>query len=149
MIIGIDLGTNNVCISYYHNNKLTIIKDNQDNSFIKSLIAINNSIVVTGNDVLNINDKEWIVIRNLKRLIGMSTENIIVHEKEYSIVELTSFLLSKIKKIIDQHLMSERFPLDYEIILTVPAYFNEKQRQSTKDAFTLSGMKLFRIKRMR
>ena len=145
MIIGIDLGTNNVCISYYHNNKLTIIKDNQDNSFIKSLIAINNSIVVTGNDVLNINDKEWIVIRNLKRLIGMSTENIIVHQKEYSIVELTSFLLSKIKKIIDQHLMSERFPLDYEIILTVPAYFNEKQRQSTKDAFTLSGMKLFRI----
>lgn len=145
MIIGIDLGTNNVCISYYHNNKLTIIKDNQDNSFIKSLIAINNSIVVTGNDVLNINDKEWIVIRNLKRLIGMSTENIIVHEKEYSIVELTSFLLSKIKKIIDQHLISERLPLDYEIILTVPAYFNEKQRQSTKDAFTLSGMKLFRI----
>ena len=145
MIIGIDLGTNNVCISYYHNNKLTIIKDNQDNSFIKSLIAINNSIVVTGNDVLNINDKEWIVIRNLKRLIGMSTENIIVHEKEYSIVELTSFLLSKIKKIIDQHLILERFPLDYEIILTVPAYFNEKQRQSTKDAFILSGMKLFRI----
>ena len=145
MIIGIDLGTNNVCISYYHNNKLTIIKDNQDNSFIKSLIAINNSIVVTGNDVLNINDKEWIVIRNLKRLIGMSTENIIVHEKEYSIVELTSFLLSKIKKIIDQHLTSERFPLDYEIILTVPAYFNEKQRQCTKDAFILSGMKLFRI----
>ena len=145
MIIGIDLGTNNVCISYYHNNKLTIIKDNQDNSFIKSLIAINNSIVITGNDVLNINDKEWIVIRNLKRLIGMSTENIIVHEKEYSIVELTSFLLSKIKKIIDQHLMSERFPLDYEIILTVPAYFNEKQRQSTKDAFILSAMKLFRI----
>ena len=145
MIIGIDLGTNNVCISYYHNNKLIIIKDNQDNSFIKSLIAINNSIVVTGNDVLNINDKEWIVIRNLKRLIGMSTENIIVHEKEYSIVELTSFLLSKIKKIIDQHLISERLLLDYEIILTVPAYFNEKQRQSTKDAFTLSGMKLFRI----
>ena len=99
MIIGIDLGTNNVCISYYHNNKLIIIKDNQDNSFIKSLIAINNSIVVTGNDVLNINDKEWIVIRNLKRLIGMSTENIIVHEKEYSIVELTSFLLSKIKNV--------------------------------------------------
>ena len=136
MIIGIDLGTNNVCISYYHNNKLIIIKDNQDNSFIKSLIAINNSIVVTGNDVLNINDKEWIVIRNLKRLIGMSTENIIVHEKEYSIVELTSFLLSKIKKIIDQHLISERLLLDYEIILTVPAYFNEKQRQSTKAAFT-------------
>ena len=145
MIIGIDLGTNNVCISYYHNNKLTIIRDNQGNSFIKSLIAINNSIIVTGNDVLNINDKEWIVIRNLKRLIGMSTENIIVHEKEYSIVELTSFLLSKIKKIIDQHLISEKLPPDYEIILTVPAYFNEKQRQSTKDAFTLSGMKLFRI----
>ena len=72
----------------------------------------------------------------------MSTENIIVHEKEYSIVELTSFLLSKIKKIIDQHLILERFPLDYEIILTVPAYFNEKQRQSTKDAFILSGMNI-------
>jgi molecular chaperone DnaK len=145
MIIGIDLGTNNVCISYFFNNELRLIKDNQDNQFIKSLIAINNDIIISGNDVLSINDKEWVVIRNLKRLIGMSEDKIIVHEKEYSIVELTSFLLSKIKKIIDSHLVSNNFSLDYKIVLTVPAYFNERQRQSTKDAFNLCGMKLLRI----
>ena len=145
MIIGIDLGTNNLCISYFFNNELRLIKDNQDNQFIKSLIAINNDIIISGNDVLSINDKEWVVIRNLKRLIGMSEEKIVVHDKEYSIVELTSFLLSKIKKIIDSHLVSNNFSLDYKIVLTVPAYFNERQRQSTKDAFNLCGMKLLRI----
>jgi molecular chaperone DnaK len=145
MIIGIDLGTNNVCISYFFNNELRLIKDNQDNQFIKSLIAINNDIIISGNDVLSINDKEWVVIRNLKRLIGMSEDKIVVHDKEYSIVELTSFLLSKIKKIIESHLVSNNFSLDYKIVLTVPAYFNERQRQSTKDAFNLCGMKLLRI----
>jgi molecular chaperone DnaK len=145
MIIGIDLGTNNVCISYFFNNELRLIKDNQDNQFIKSLIAINNDIILCGNEVLNINDKEWVVIRNLKRLIGMSEDKISVHGKEYSIIELTSFFLSKIKKIIDQHLVLNNFPLNYQIVLTVPAYFNEKQRQATKDAFALCGMKLLRI----
>jgi molecular chaperone DnaK len=145
MIIGIDLGTNNICISYYYNGELNIIKDNQENNFIKSLIAINDSIIITGNDVLNINDKEWVIIRNLKRLIGISQEKIIVHQTEYSIIELTSFLLSKVKKIIDNHLQEKKISLDYQIVLTVPAYFNEKQRQSTKDAFSLCGMKLFRI----
>jgi molecular chaperone DnaK (HSP70) len=145
MIIGIDLGTNNICMSYFLNNELKLITDNQGNPFIKSLIAINDSIIIAGNDVLNINDKEWTVIRNLKRLIGMSEDKITVKtgEKqiEYSIVELTSFLLSKIKKIIDAHLNG----LDYQIILTVPAYFNERQRQATKDAFSLCGMNLLRI----
>jgi molecular chaperone DnaK (HSP70) len=145
MIIGIDLGTNNICMSYFLNNELKLITDNQGNSFIKSLIAINDSIIITGNDVLNINDKEWTVIRNLKRLIGMSEDKIIVgsgeKQKEYSIIELTSFLLSKIKKIIDAHLNG----LEYQIILTVPAYFNERQRQATKDAFSLCGMNLLRI----
>jgi len=141
MIIGIDLGTNNICLSYFLNNELKIIKDNQGNSFIKSLIAINDSIVITGNDVLNINDKEWTVIRNLKRLIGSTDDKVKIQEREYSIIELTSFLLSKIKKIIDAHLNG----IDYQIILTVPAYFNEKQRQATKDAFALCGMQLLRI----
>jgi len=141
MIIGIDLGTNNICISYFNNNELKLITDNQGNSFIKSLIAINDSIIITGNDVLNINDKEWTVIRNLKRLIGMSEEKIKVKDKEYSIIELTSFLLSKIKKIIESFIGSS----DFQIVLTVPAYFNERQRQSTKDAFHLSGMNLLRI----
>jgi molecular chaperone DnaK len=141
MIIGIDLGTNNICISYFLNNELKIITDNQGNPFIKSLIAINDSIIITGNDVLNINDKEWTVIRNLKRLIGMSEDKIKIKEQEYSIVELTSFLLSKIKKIIEAQLNG----IDYQIILTVPAYFNERQRQATKDAFSLCGMNLMRI----
>ena len=145
MIIGIDLGTNNVCLSYFFNNELRIIIDSQGNSFIKSLIAINDSLIVSGNDVLNINDKEWVIIRNLKRLIGMSEEKISVHNKDYTIVELTSFLLSKVKKIIEMHLTQNNFPLEYQIVLTVPAYFNEKQRQSTKDAFSLCGMKLLRI----
>jgi molecular chaperone DnaK len=144
MIIGIDLGTNNICLSYFHNNELKLITDNQGNSFIKSLIAINDSIIITGNDVLNINDKEWTVIRNLKRLIGMSEDKIKVKEKEYSIVELTSFLLSKIKKIIESFLLSINV-LEFQIILTVPAYFNERQRQATKDAFSLCGMNLLRI----
>jgi molecular chaperone DnaK len=145
MIIGIDLGTNNVCISYFFNNEIRLITDNQGNQFIKSLIAINDSIIISGNDVLSINDKEWVVIRNLKRLIGLQEEKLSIHNKEYSIVELTSFLLAKIKKIIDSHLLSNNFSLDYQIVLTVPAYFNEKQRQSTKDAFSLCGMKLLRI----
>lgn len=145
MIIGIDLGTNNVCLSYFLNNELILIKDNQDNQFIKSLIAINNDMIIAGNDVLNINDKEWTIIRNLKRLIGMSDDKLTVQTKEYTIVELTSFLLTKIKKIIDNHLLSKNLSTSYEIILTVPAYFNEKQRQSTKDAFSLCGMKLLRI----
>ena len=44
MIIGIDLGTNNICMSYFLNNELKLITDNQGNSFIKSLIAINDSM---------------------------------------------------------------------------------------------------------
>ena len=85
MIIGIDLGTNNICLSYFLNNELKIIKDNQGNSFIKSLIAINDSIIITGNDVLSINDKEWTVIRNLKRLIGMSEKEKLL--KEYKMLK--------------------------------------------------------------
>jgi molecular chaperone DnaK len=145
MIIGIDLGTNNICISYYNNSELKIITDNQGNEFIKSLIAINDSIIITGNEVLSINDKEWVVIRNLKRMIGLSEEKFIVHDREYSIVELTSILLTKIKKIIENHLELNKLDPNFQIVLTVPAYFNEKQRQSTKDAFSLVDMKLLRI----
>jgi len=144
MIIGLDLGTNNICMSYYNNNEIKIITDNHGNQFIKSLIAINDSMIVAGNDVLNINEKEWVVIRNLKRIIG-SQEKIIVQNKEYSIIELTSFLLNHTKKLIISHLESNGLSNDFQIVLTVPAYFNEKQRQATKDAFSLVGMKLLRI----
>jgi len=143
MIIGLDLGTNNICMSYYLND-IKIITDNHGNQFIKSLIAINDSMIVAGNDVLNLNEKEWVVIRNLKRIIG-SQDKIKVHNKEYSVIELTSFLLNHTKKLIISHLESNKLPLDFQIVLTVPAYFNEKQRQATKDAFSLVGMKLLRI----
>ena len=144
MIIGLDLGTNNICMSYYNNNEIKIITDNHGNQFIKSLIAINDSMIVAGNDVLNINEKEWVVIRNLKRIIG-SQDKIIVQNKEYSVIELTSFLLNHTKKLIITHLESNGLSKDFQIVLTVPAYFNEKQRQATKDAFSLVDMKLLRI----
>lgn len=144
MIIGLDLGTNNICISYYNNNEIKIITDNHGNQFIKSLIAINNSMILAGNDVLNVNEKEWVIIRNLKRIIG-SVEKMNIHGKDYSIIELTSFLLNYTKKLILTHLESNGLSNDFQIVLTVPAYFNEKQRQSTKDAFSLVNMKLLRI----
>lgn len=166
-IIGIDLGTSNCCISYIDDEgNMQIIRDTEYSTSITipSMVNVENKNVLVGNEI----DKNHVsynknIFHSFKRLIGHniddihttnlkeilnyridSCENTIVcyDEKEnmYHITELIFLLLRKIKTLIINHINE-----DWKCIVTVPAYFNEKQRQLTMDAIKLVDLPIIKL----
>ena len=166
IVIGIDLGTTNTCVSIWRNNNLEIIPDEYGNRTIPSFVAFTNKTRYIGNDAKNqkeLNPKN--VFYEVKRLIGRKySDNSVSQDKEfltYNITnndkdniilnseigrkftpeEISSMILSKVKMMASEYLKQEVT----KAIITVPAYFNDSQRQATKDSATIAGLECLRI----
>jgi molecular chaperone DnaK (HSP70) len=125
IIIGIDLGTSNICLSYWDND-IHIIKVNNQNTF-PTLVYHNNNEYLIGYDALPyINESNC--YHSLKRFIN---------NVEYK--ELYIELLKYIKKICDKQFNQ------YDVIITVPSYFNDKLRNYTKECAIIAGLNCIRI----
>jgi molecular chaperone HscA len=167
MIVGIDLGTTNSLVAIIHpeSNKATALKEHNSSSLVPSIIHFDN----LGNPTVGESAKEFLItepqntIFSAKRLMGKSYHDIESHadfftykviddntdslvkvqvgEKFFSPVELSSFILKELKTRAEHILKT---PVT-KAVITVPAYFNDAQRQATRDAGKLAGLDVLRI----
>ena len=167
MIVGIDLGTTNSLIAIIHpdTKKAVVLKEHNSNSLVPSVIHFDE----TGNVTVGEEAKEFLVtepqrtIFSAKRLMGKSyndvknhasffsykiiddnTESLVkvqVGDKFYSPIDLSSFILKELKHRAEHILKT---PVN-KAVITVPAYFNDAQRQATRDAGKLAGIDVLRI----
>lgn len=167
MIVGIDLGTTNSLVAIIHpdSKKATALKEHDSSSLVPSIIHFDDA----GNITVGEAAKTYLVeqphntIFSAKRLMGKSygdvkdhasfftykviddnTDSLVkvqVGNKFYSPIELSSFILKELKQRAEHILKT---PVT-KAVITVPAYFNDAQRQATRDAGKLAGLDVLRI----
>ncbi len=141
-VIGIDLGTTNSCMAYMENGKAMIIPNGEGNKTTPSVVAFNQD----GKRLVGENAKRQAVtnpgntISSIKREMGTGYRKTI-NGKAYSPQEISAMVLQKLKIDAEAYLQ-ERVT---EAVITVPAYFNDAQRQATKDAGRIAGLEVKRI----
>ena len=167
--IGIDLGTTYSCVGVWQNDRVEIIANDQGNRTTPSYVAFNDTERLIGDAAKNqVAMNAFNTIFDAKRLIGRkitddSVQKDIKHwpfgvrggvdgkpiisvkykgeNKDFSAEEISSMVLIKMKEISESYLGREV----KNAVITVPAYFNDSQRQATKDAGIISGLNVLRI----
>ena len=169
LAVGIDLGTTYSCVGVWQNERVEIIANDQGNRTTPSYVAFNESERLIGDAAKNqaaMNPSNTIF--DAKRLIGRKfTDSIIKDDiklwpfqvapdsndkpmiqveyknevKTFSAEEISSVILVKMKEIAEAYIGK---PVNNAVV-TVPAYFNDAQRQATKDAGTIAGLNILRI----
>ncbi len=141
-IIGIDLGTTNSCVSVMEGGKPTVIANTEGARTTPSIVAFTK----TGERLVGEPAKRQAVtnaektISSIKRHMG-SDYRVTIDEKRYSPQEISAMILQKMKADAENYL-GEKVT---EAVITVPAYFNDAQRQATKDAGKIAGLEVKRI----
>ncbi len=163
-IIGIDLGTTNSVVSFMEGGKPKVIPNKEGNNTTPSIVAFTKD----GKRLVGVLAKRQMVtnpentVSSVKRLIGHKFDEIkdevaklpykvtrasngdceiLLQGKEYSPQEISAAILSYLKQVAEEYIGS---PVT-EAVITVPAYFNDSQRQATKDAGRIAGLKVERI----
>ena len=141
-IIGIDLGTTNSCVAVMEGGKPVVIANAEGSRTTPSVVAFTKN----GERLVGEAAKRQAVtnadntISSIKRQMG-SDYRVNIEGKTYSPQEISAMVLQKLKADAEAHLGEK---VD-EAIITVPAYFNDSQRQATKDAGKIAGLKVERI----
>jgi molecular chaperone DnaK len=166
LIVGIDLGTTNACVAYVRNRIPKVVPTDRGSLILPTVVALSpkGDLLVGGvaKDQMVTNPKN--TIYGAKRLIGRKFESKTVQElrnyysydivagtegeasvmlggKLYALPQISSFVLAHIKKIAEQFLGG---PVP-DAVISVPAYYNDNQRQAVKEAGTLAGFNVLRI----
>ncbi|MEE8565332.1 MAG: molecular chaperone DnaK [Candidatus Thermoplasmatota archaeon] len=141
-IIGIDLGTTNSEVAIMEAGKPKIIKSSEGDPYFPSIVAITKD----GERLVGESAKRQAVtniegtVHRIKRKMGTG-EKIKLHDKEYSPEQISAFILQKIKNDAEDYI-GEKIE---DAVITVPAYFNDDQRQATKNAGDIAGLNVKRI----
>jgi len=140
--VGIDLGTTNSCVSVLEGGEPTVIANAEGARTTPSIVAFaKNGEVLVGEvakrqSVTNVER----TIRSVKRHMG-TTWNINIDDKSYTAQEISARILQKLKRDAESYL-GETVT---DAVITVPAYFNDAQRQATKEAGEIAGLNVLRI----
>ncbi|XP_074263776.1 heat shock cognate 70 kDa protein-like [Silene latifolia] len=172
-VIGIDLGTTYSCVAVWRHDRVEIIPNDQGNRTTPSCVAFTHSERLIGEAAVNQATKNPLnTIFDVKRLIGrrfsnsdiqediklwpfkvidgthsgrdkkpMIAANYMGEDKKFTPEEISAMILSKMKAVAEAYLGCTV----KNAIVTVPAYFNDSQRQATKDAGTIAGLNVVRI----
>ena len=141
-IIGIDLGTTNSCVAVMEGGKPTVIANQEGARTTPSIVAFTK----TGERLVGEPAKRQAVtnaektISSIKRHMG-SDYKVAIDDKQYSPQQISAMILQKLKADAEGYL-GEKVS---EAVITVPAYFNDAQRQATKDAGKIAGLDVKRI----
>ena len=141
-IIGIDLGTTNSCVAVMEGGKPVVIANTEGARTTPSVVAFTK----TGERLVGEPAKRQAVtnsektISSIKRDMG-TDHRVSIDDKKYSPQEISAMILQKLKADAENYL-GEKVS---EAVITVPAYFNDAQRQATKDAGKIAGMEVKRI----
>jgi molecular chaperone HscA len=165
-IVGIDLGTTNSLVAIVHpeSKKAVVLKEHNAQSLVPSIVHIGKQ----GNIIVGDEAKQFLLthpnqtIFSAKRFLGKSYKSlkndfenlpyklqedekggikILVDDKSYTAVDIAAFILKELKKTAEHILKT---PVNRAVI-TVPAYFDDAQRQATKEAGALAGLEVLRI----
>lgn len=171
IIVGIDLGTTNLCVAIWRNKNLEIIPDEYGNRTVPSVVAFTNRTKYIGKEAKNqidINPEN--TFYEVKRLIGRkysdesvqndksflsyiidkdNEDNIQlltklsgnIHKTSYTPEEISAYTLLEAKRMAEKYLNKTV----KDVVITVPAYFNDAQRQATKDSARIAGLNCLRI----
>ena len=141
-IIGIDLGTTNSCVAVMEGGKPVVIANTEGSRTTPSVVAFTKN----GERLVGEPAKRQAVtnadktIASIKRHMG-SDYRVAIDDKKYSPQEISAMILQKLKADAESYLGEEV----KEAVITVPAYFNDAQRQATKDAGKIAGLDVKRI----
>ena len=162
-IIGVDLGTTNSCVAVMEGNEPVVITNSEGKRTTPSIVAfINGGERKVGDPAKRqaVTNPEK-TISSIKRFMGTGfdeiknevnrvpykvvnskgTPRVVIDDKEYSPQEVSAIVLQKMKQTAEDYLGSEVT----EAVITVPAYFNDAQRQATKEAAEIAGLKVLRL----
>ena len=139
-IIGIDLGTTNSCVSVMEGKEAKVITNPEGNRTTPSVVAFKDGEIVVGDAAKRqvVTNKDSVT--SIKRIMGTS-EKVHVNNKDYTPQEISAMILQYMKKYAEGYL-GETVT---KAVITVPAYFNDAQRQATKDAGKIAGLEVERI----
>ena len=139
-IIGIDLGTTNSCVAIYEGGEAKVITNPEGMRTTPSVVAFKNGDIIVGQKAKNqmVTNKD--TISSIKRKMGTS-EKVSANGKEYTPEEISAMILGDLKKTAESYL-GETVS---KAVITVPAYFNDSQRQATKNAGKIAGLEVERI----
>ena len=141
-VIGIDLGTTNSCVAVMEGGEATVIPNPEGNRTTPSVVAFSKDGERLIGEVAKrqaITNPEKTII-SIKRHMG-SDYKVKIDGKEYTPQEISAMILQKLKSDAEAYL-GEKVT---KAVITVPAYFNDSQRQATKDAGKIAGLEVERI----
>jgi molecular chaperone DnaK len=139
-IIGIDLGTTNSCVAVMEGTEPKVITNPEGNRTTPSVVAFKNGERIVGDAAKRQMITNKNTVYSIKRKMG-TNEKVTLEGKEYTPQEISAMILSYIKDYAEAYL-GEKVT---EAVITVPAYFNDAQRQATKDAGKIAGLDVKRI----
>jgi len=158
--IGIDLGTTNSIVAYVNNGKATIIPDNKGNKLIASAVHFALHSTVVGCDALNVTEK-GVLITSSKRIIGANFGQVeaLISQLPYTVSNKNNQVVidtcqgektpSQIASYILNHLKHQAFNalgvMPQSAVITVPAYFDDGQRNATIEAAKIAGLNVLRL----
>ena len=135
--IGIDLGTTFSAVAVLEAGKPVIIPNSEGDRTTPSVVSVKDGEVIVGKIARNqaiVNPEN--TIRSIKREMGNKDFNIEIEGKEYTPQEISAMILQKLKRDAEAYLGR---PVQ-EAVITVPAYFEDAQRQATKEAGEIAGL---------
>ena len=159
-VIGIDLGTTNSLVASIVSGSPTILNPNEESNLLPSIVHYSKESVLVGNDAKKLLSKDpKNTISSVKRLIGKTISDINKDNFPLSLadgegviniktsigiknpIEVSAEILKKLKSVAEENLGGELMGT----VVTVPAYFDDAQRQATKDACELAGLNVLRL----
>ena len=138
--IGIDLGTTNSCVAVYEGGEAKVIANPEGSRTTPSVVAFKNGEIIVGQAAKNQMVTNPDTISSIKRLMG-TKKKVKANGKEYTPEEISAMILGDLKKTAEAYLGE---PVK-KAVITVPAYFNDSQRQATKNAGKIAGLEVERI----
>ena len=139
-IIGIDLGTTNSCVSVLEGGEAKVIANPEGGRTTPSVVAFKNGEIIVGDAAKRQMVTNPDTIYSIKRLMG-TDKKVKANGKEYTPEEVSAMILSYMKDYAESYL-GEKVT---KAVITVPAYFNDAQRQATKNAGKIAGLEVERI----
>jgi len=138
--IGIDLGTTNSCVCVYEGGETKVIANPEGERTTPSVVAFKNGEIIVGGAAKRQMVSNPDTISSIKRIMG-SNEKVHANGKDYTPEEISAMILGDLKKTAEAYL-GETVT---KAVITVPAYFNDSQRQATKNAGKIAGLEVERI----
>ena len=139
-IIGIDLGTTNSCVSVWEGGEAKVIANAEGGRTTPSVVSFKNGDMIVGEKAKRQAIVNPDTISSIKRLMG-TNKKVKANGKEYTPEEVSAMILGDLKKTAESYL-GEKVT---KAVITVPAYFNDAERQATKNAGKIAGLDVERI----